>query len=243
MNDRFAFDFAGQRWWALPEGALFWLSERVLLVADLHLEKASYFAGFGQPLPPYDSRATLEKLAALASRLNPQEIWCLGDSFHDNDGQARLDPASVQLLERLAASHRWLFIAGNHDGLPDGRWGTRAADEIERSGIIFRHEHDPADVRPQISGHYHPKVRVMTRAQPVRRACWVQSDTALIMPAFGALTGGLDVDDPAIAGLFSGPYAALVATAAGLARFPRRPVAKMSHKPGEVQKSLALPLE
>jgi uncharacterized protein len=227
--DTHMFDFAGERWLATPEGALFWPRRRVLLVADLHLEKASWFAAHGQLLPPYDSRATMTLLDAVAARLDPAEIWCLGDSFHDRDGQSRLDPAADAMLVSLAARHRWLFIAGNHDGLPGGQWGTESRDELVVDSLVFRHEHDPADPRHQVSGHFHPKTLVPTRGRNVRRACFACGARALILPAFGSLTGGLDIDDPAIAGLFAGPYAALVATAQGLARFPRTPVAKMSH--------------
>ncbi|MBA4748316.1 MAG: ligase-associated DNA damage response endonuclease PdeM [Sphingopyxis sp.] len=227
--DPFAFEFAGEWWRATPEGALFWPRHRILLVADLHLEKASWYARHGQPLPPYDSRATLASLGAIAARLDPREIWCLGDSFHDRDGQARIDPAAEALLLRLAARHRWLFIAGNHDGLPDGRWGTSSVDVLTHGGLVFRHEHDPDDPRPQLSGHYHPKASVALRGRHVRRPCFACGESALILPAFGSLTGGLDIDDPAIARLFTGPYAALVPTAQGIATFPRAPVAKMSH--------------
>lgn len=227
--DRHAFDFAGERWVATPEGALYWPRRRVLLVADLHLEKASWFAALGQMLPPYDSHATLTALAAVAARLDPAEIWCLGDSFHDRAGQSRLGPAAEAILRVLAARHRWLFIAGNHDGLPGGQWGTASHDELVERDIVFRHEHDPADGRPQLSGHFHPKATVPLRGRLVRRACFACGDRALILPAFGSLTGGLDIDDPAIAQLFVGAYAALVPTAHGLARFGRAPVAKMSH--------------
>jgi DNA ligase-associated metallophosphoesterase len=229
MDDRFAFAFGGERWLATPEGALFWPRRRVLLVADLHLEKASWFARFGQPLPPYDSRATLERLTAVAARVDPREIWCLGDSFHDRAGQSRLDPAAEALLVALAARHRWLFVAGNHDGLPDGRWGTHSIDEVDADGLVFRHEHDPANPRPQLSGHYHPKTMVALKGRSVRRPCFACGEHALILPAFGSLTGGLDIDDPVIAGLFPGPYAALVPTAQGVARFARTVVTKMSH--------------
>lgn len=229
--DPFAFEFAGEIWRATPEGALFWPRRRVLLVADLHLEKASWFAAHGQPLPPYDSRATLASLDAIASRLGPREIWCLGDSFHDHGGQARIDPAAEALLIDLAARHRWLFIAGNHDGLPDGRWGTVARDELVTDGLVFRHEHDVADMRPQLSGHFHPKISLPVRGRHVRRPCFACSESALILPAFGSLTGGLDIDDPVIARLFAGSYAALVPTARQLTRFERKSVAKMSHVP------------
>jgi uncharacterized protein len=204
VSDPFIFDFAGEIWRATPEGALFWPRRHVLLVADLHLEKASWFATHGQPLPPYDSRATMAALAAVAERVSPAEIWCLGDSFHDHGGQWRLDPAAENILRSLA-------------------------DELVLDGLVFRHEHDPRDPRPQLSGHFHPKTMVPLRGRNVRRGCFACGDRALILPAFGSLTGGLDIDDPAIAGLFDGPFAALVPTAQGLARFSRAFVAKMSH--------------
>lgn len=229
MSDPFAFQFAGENWRATPEGALFWPRHQVLLVADLHLEKASWFAAQGQMLPPYDSRATLTALDVVAARMDPAEIWCLGDSFHDRDGQSRLDPAAEAILRALAARHRWRFIAGNHDGLPGGQWGTESHDELVVDSLVFRHEHDLADPRPQLSGHFHPKVAVPLRGRNVRRACFACGERALVLPAFGSLTGGLDVDDPAITRLFDGPYAALVPTAQGLARFARGAVAKMSH--------------
>lgn len=228
MSTAFDFEFGGEHWRASPDGALFWLRRSVMLVADLHLEKGSWFAAHGQPLPPYDSRATLDRLAGDAARWNPAEIWCLGDSFHDRAGQARLDPVAETKLVALAARHRWLFIAGNHDGLPDGRWGTRSVDEVVRDGLVFRHEHDARDPRPQLSGHYHPKTSVALRGRGVRRPCFAMGGHALILPAYGSYTGGLDIDDPAIAGLLGHRYAALVATGRGLARFDRKNVAKMS---------------
>jgi uncharacterized protein len=228
MDDGLTFEFAGEEWRASPEGALLWVRRSVMLVADLHLEKGSWFAAHGQPLPPYDSRATLARLAAVAARWQPHEIWCLGDSFHDRAGQSRLDPAAEHELAGLAARHRWLFIAGNHDGLPDGRWGTYSVDEVVEGDLVFRHEHDSADPRPQLSGHFHPKTRVATRGRAVRRPCFACGQNALILPAFGSYAGGLDIDDPAIAGLLGASYAALVPTAQGLARFARASVAKMS---------------
>jgi hypothetical protein len=242
MDDRFAFDFVGERWLATPEGALVWPRRRVLLVADLHLEKASWFAAHGQPLPPYDSRATLDQLSRVVARYDPAEIWCLGDSFHDPAGQDRLDPAAEALLTRLAAAHRWLFLAGNHDGLLDGRWGSRATDEVAEAGIVFRHAHDTDDPTPQISGHYHPKVGVSARGRMVRRPCFLLAERALILPAFGSFTGGLDIHDAVFAALLPGPRTALVATGQGLARFAQPYVAKMSQDCHELAnlRSLAL---
>jgi metallophosphoesterase superfamily enzyme len=94
------FSFAGIELMALPQGALFWPARRALLVADLHFEKASFFARFGQMLPPYDSIATLSDLAAIAAATGARELWCLGDSFHDRHGCQRL---SDEARERLVA--------------------------------------------------------------------------------------------------------------------------------------------
>lgn len=231
MDPRLSFSFAGHDWMALPSGALFWPAHRILLVADLHLEKASFFAALGQPLPPYDSRATLARLADCVVQCDPDAIWCLGDSFHDPDGQHRLEPAAADLLRSMAQRRRWHFIAGNHDGLTDGLWGTEAVEECELDGIVFRHIHDPDDSRPQVSGHFHPRLQMIVRGRSMRRPCFVHGEKSIILPAFGSLTGGLDIDDPAIAGLFPKGFDALVATGRGLARFRRGPVAKMSHQP------------
>lgn len=228
MPDPMAFDFAGECWLASPEGALFWPRRAVLLVADLHLEKASFFAAHGQPLPPYDSRETMARMEHVVARWNPAEIWCLGDSFHDPHGQARLDDVAEAMLANLVKDRRWLFIAGNHDGLPDGRWGTGSIDETICDGIVFRHIHDPADPRPQVSGHYHPKVRIAGTGRTVRRPCFVRGKAGLLLPAFGSLTGGMDVDDPVITELFDGQFDALVPTSRALACFTRPSVAKMS---------------
>ena len=72
------FSFSGHELMALPQGALFWPARRALLVADLHLEKASWFAKGGQMLPPYDSIATLADLELIVASTGAEEIWCLG---------------------------------------------------------------------------------------------------------------------------------------------------------------------
>ncbi len=133
------FSFAGHDWVALPEGALFWPRHGALIVADLHLEKASWYARLGQPLPPYDSRVTVELLAKLALQTNAKAIWCLGDSFHDRDGSARLETEAAAQLARLARERRITFVAGNHDGLAGGAGGAEAVDELLVYGMMFRH--------------------------------------------------------------------------------------------------------
>ena len=215
-----AFDFAGHRLHALPQGALFWPARRALIVADLHFEKASWFAKFGQMLPPYDSIATLADLTALVAAAEPAEIWCLGDSFHDSAGSRRLPARAQAMLRDLTARVDWVWVTGNHDHALDDPFGGRIVDEAEVDGLILRHEADPADVRPELSGHFHPKLRVAVRGRNVARRCFVASATKLILPAFGALTGGLDAAHPQILQAVGADARALIPVTDRLLSFP-----------------------
>jgi DNA ligase-associated metallophosphoesterase len=205
---------------ALPQGALYWPARRALLVADLHFEKASWFARFGQMLPPYDSIATLSDLTALVTATDAQEVWCLGDSFHDARGCERLPQQARDILRALTSTTRWTWITGNHDaGMADHCGGT-LVEEVAVDGLVLRHEADPRDPRPELSGHYHPKLRLNLRGRHVARRCFVAGPTKLILPAFGALTGGLDVDHPEIKRAMGGKAEALIPIADRLLRFP-----------------------
>lgn len=205
---------------ALPEAALFWPARRALLVADLHLEKASAFAAHGQMLPPYDSRATLARLAALIDHLSVDELWCLGDSFHDAAGGARLPNADRAQLDALAARVRWTWIVGNHDAALPPDLGGEVVAEAAVDGVLLRHEADPGEGSPEISGHFHPKVRVRLRGRHVSRRCFVASARKIILPAFGALTGGLDAAHPEIRRSMGDAAEALVPLADRLLRYP-----------------------
>jgi uncharacterized protein len=214
------FSFACESFEASPSGTLYWPAQQALLVADLHLEKASWFASAGQMLPPYDSLGTLTALADEAGRTGAKRLYCLGDSFHDPFGCDRLEPQARSLLTSLTAQIDWTWIAGNHDpGFAD-QMGGRIAEEVELGGIILRHEARPDEPRPEISGHFHPKLRVNVNGRNISRRCFVASDTKLILPAFGALTGGLDARHPAIVRATRGMGIALVPVADRLLRFP-----------------------
>jgi len=214
------FSFAGETFDATADGALYWRSERALLVADLHLEKASWFARLGQFLPPYDSHATLTALAAEVKRTGATRLFCLGDSFHDRFGCDRLPTSARELLSELTAALDWTWIVGNHDpGFAD-HCGGRIEDEVEIGGIILRHEAVRRESRPEISGHFHPKLRVHLRGRQVSRRCFVTSASKIIMPAFGSLTGGLDAHHPQIMSSVGANAAALVPVSDRLLRFP-----------------------
>jgi hypothetical protein len=187
---------------AFPEGALWWADLRLLVVADLHLEKGSSFARRGQLVPPYDTVETLSRIARLIARLNPQAVIALGDSFHDAEGALRLSASDRDILSGLQSGREWMWIAGNHDpGRPAGLGGS-AMDELAVGKLVFRHEPQSSSAEGEVAGHLHPCARVYGRGKSVRRRCFAGDGYRLILPAFGAYTGGLDVLDPAFDGLF-----------------------------------------
>ena len=212
--------FAGHGFDALSAGALFWPARRALLFADLHFEKASWFAQFGQMLPPYDTLETLAGIEAVVARTQPAEIWCLGDSFHDIGGCDRLSNEAQTRLRALTAASDWTWITGNHDRIVADHCGGRVIDEAVVDGLVLRHEADPRETRPELSGHFHPKLRVKLRGRGVSRRCFVATATKLILPAFGSLTGGLDAHHPEIVRAVGGGAEALIALEDRLLRFP-----------------------
>jgi DNA ligase-associated metallophosphoesterase len=212
--------FAGETFLPQPCGALFWPAREMLLLADLHLEKASFYATHGQFLPPYDSFDTLACLIDAVEATGASRVVCLGDSFHDAGGAARLPAAAAAALRRLTADLDWLWITGNHDDASAAVLGGRVAVAARLDGINLRHEAIADDPAPEISGHFHPKLRLTLRGRRVVRRCFALTPTKLVLPAYGALTGGLDVADPVFARAVGGPLAALVATRERLLRFP-----------------------
>lgn len=215
-----AITIGGARLELCAEGALYWPDERTLIVADLHLEKASALAP-RHLLPPYDSAATLAALGALCRRLAPRRIIALGDSFHDESGHDRLPETSRRALAALQAGREWLWVAGNHDPAPPVGAGGDAVGEIRFDGLAFRHR-PMAGESGEIAGHLHPAARVRVRGRAFRRKCFIGDGTRMILPAFGALTGSLNVLDPAFAGLFPGSYTAWMLGRSHLHAMPAR---------------------
>lgn len=226
------FAFAGHEMLLGQGRALYWPAQGALLVADLHLEKASWFAQRGSMLPPYDSRDTLERLADAVRITGARRVITLGDNFHDDAGAHRLDPYCTGMLEALTRALDWVWITGNHDeALPKGFGGT-IVPELELGGITLRHEAKPGETAPELSGHYHPKLRVNVRNRHIARPCAVMGRSAtgaerMIMPAFGTLTGGLDATAPAIRAALSPAtrIEALMPARGQIARFALWPAA------------------
>lgn len=183
-------------------GALHWPERGWLVVADLHLEKGSGFAARGQLLPPYDTGATLDRLEDACRRLRPKRVVCLGDSFHDRNAATRVAPVDGRRIARLTAAHEWIWIAGNHDPRPPEDWGGTVLEDLVEGALSFRHEARPGPVAGEVSGHFHPKAAVRARGRRVGGRCFACDGDRLILPAFGAYAGGLDVTNPAVASLF-----------------------------------------
>ena len=186
-----------------PSGAVYWPARNMLILADLHLEKGSAAAGRGRLLPPYDSRTTLDRMATLMRRYSPAHVLALGDSFHDAEGAARLQPADRARLASMAHATEFIWVLGNHDPrLPDSLPGKVAA-EWSDGPLLFRHEAGAGGSDAEICGHHHPKATVPVRGASVTRPCFVtDGHRRLMLPAFGTYTGGLDIGDAAIATLF-----------------------------------------
>ncbi|KRQ11012.1 phosphoesterase [Bradyrhizobium pachyrhizi] len=184
-------------------GALFWEQQSLLVVSDLHLEKGSSFANRGVLLPPYDTVATLGRLAAVIARHDPRQVIALGDSFHDRDAHARLSDPDREALAALQLRRNWIWISGNHDPALPSDLGGVVATEVAIGPIVFRHE--PTGAAGEIAGHLHPKARVPTRGRSIERRCFACDGERAVMPAFGAYTGGLSIRDAAFTRIFGSP--------------------------------------
>ena len=195
---------------ALPEGALWIDDAKTLIVSDLHLEKGSAFALRGQMLPPYDTHAALMKLEALMRRLQPEIVVSLGDSFHDGGGVARMGDADRARLQAMIKACDWIWVEGNHDGRAPETLGGVVRETLRIGALVLRHEPTEGQAPGEIAGHLHPCARVSGRGRSVRRRCFATDGARLVMPAFGAFTGGLNVCDDAFAPLFPEGALALV---------------------------------
>jgi len=189
-------------------GAAWWPAERALIFADIHFEKGSSLARRGALLPPYDTRTTLNRIGKLMDRYAPARVIALGDSFHDPDAADRLDEKERAMLAAQVTRTDWIWIEGNHDPHPPAWLGGSVALELAVGGLVFRHEPSAQSQCGEIAGHLHPCATVTRHARSLRRRCFAADQCRMVMPAFGAYAGGLDVQDEAIADLFAGAFAA-----------------------------------
>lgn len=207
MSDRPFILVNGERVTLLTAGALWLDAAETLVFSDLHFEKGSHFAQRGVLLPPYDTRTTLRRVATLMKTLKPRRVVSLGDAFHDGAAEARMDAEDKALLASLTVGSDWLWILGNHDPEPPARFAGAVETAARIGGLLFRHEPALSAEAGEIAGHLHPVARVRTERGAIRRRCFVTDGARLVMPAFGAYAGGLNVLDGAFAPLFAEPVA------------------------------------
>src|SRR5438132_751440 len=208
-------------------GALLWKEQGLLVVSDLHLEKGSSFAARGVLLPPYDTVATLSRLAAVIARYDPRMVIALGDSFHDRNAHERLSVLDRETLTAMQARRDWIWISGNHDPALPSDLGGVVASEVAIGPIAFRHE--PTGAMGEIAGHLHPKARVVTRGRSMERRCFACAGERAVMTAFGAYTGGLGMREPAFATRVSTRWSAWIAISVRMLR--PRPAATAAWMP------------
>ena len=189
-----------------PSGAVLWPTGGLVVIADLHLEKGRAMARRGTFVPPYDTELTLCRLEALLDRLRPTTVVSLGDAFHDRAGPRSLPPAQADRLARLVHGTRWVWITGNHDPFIPAELGGAVMDALAVGGL--RLVHVPSGDGPELAGHLHPKARIAGRRLRLSRPCFVSDGTRLVLPAFGAYTGGINALSPTVTRLFEGGFAA-----------------------------------
>jgi len=203
--ERFALDefltqpisICGKTFLADQSGALYLPAEKSLIVADLHFEKGSAYASRGLMLPPYDTRQSLLRLAQVIDRLEAETVVALGDSFHDCDAADRISDDDLQILKIIQEDRRWIWVTGNHDPIISDVFGGERVDELVLGGVTLRHEPRLGRITHEIAGHMHPAARLSIHGTSLRRPCFVANGLRLILPAFGAYTGGLNVLDDA----------------------------------------------
>ena len=192
----------GKQFLADMSGALYWPGERALIVADLHLEKASAHAKRGTLLPPYDTRETLERLAIAIERYDPEVVIALGDSLHDGGASDRIAPGDLAALRILQEDRRWIWVTGNHDPDVGQQLGGEVVDDLTAGGLRLVHMPTDGHATHEIAGHLHPAARLSLYGHTLRRPCFIGNRLRLVLPAFGAFTGGLNVLDAAFLPLF-----------------------------------------
>ncbi len=220
-RDEAVLSVAGTQFLATADGALVWPEESLVVVSDLHLEKGSSFAERRMLLPPYDTSATLARLARLLGRFAARRLIFLGDSFHDRRADARIAPRDRETLLHCIHRREVFWIAGNHDPHPPAGFGGTATAELAIGPVLFRHEPSHGAEAGEIAGHLHPVARVATRGRSLRRRCFAGDGTRAILPAFGAYAGGLNVRDAAFAPLFPNGFTAHLMGDERVFPFPR----------------------
>lgn len=188
-------------------GALWIDGTRTLIAADLHLEKGSAYAARGQLLPPYDTRATLARLRAEIEATRARTVVLLGDSFHDPGAESRMAADDLATIRDVAEDCELVWVVGNHDADGPALSPGRIVGTMEVGPLRLVHEPAAGPAHGEVAGHLHPCAKARGFGRSVRRRCFLTDGSRIVLPAFGAYAGGLNVLDRAFSPLFAAPPA------------------------------------
>lgn len=185
---------AGERVLLLPQRALYWPRERMLVVADIHFGKAASFRALGVPVPRGTTSENLAALDALLAAHPVDHIVFLGDFLHAKAAHAS---ATVAAMLRWREGHpglRLTLVRGNHDahaGDPSALLDIDIVDEpYLQAPFAFCHHPDLAADGYVLAGHVHPVYRLISGRDALRLPCFLLGPGRAVLPSFGAFTGG-----------------------------------------------------
>jgi DNA ligase-associated metallophosphoesterase len=207
-----------------PRKALWWPDRQVLAIADMHLDKGRALAQEGNPVPPYDTKETLSRLHELIQTYRPRTVLSLGDSFHNlHVSQTLQDEETGMLKQLMGMVKEWRWITGNHDPVETLPFGGDIAPFVTENKINFMHGDGYIPVKPVVIGHYHPKAKVRTKGRVFSGPCFAWNNDRLILPSFGAYTGGLSISHPDMEVILGDKAEFALIVGKTVARFNRSP--------------------
>jgi DNA ligase-associated metallophosphoesterase len=178
----------------LPQKAAFWPRERMLIIADIHFGKAAAFRSFGIPVPRGTTTENLQALDALIELTGARHILFLGDFLHARAAHAASTQSAMLAWRQRRCELILTLVRGNHDrhaGDPAVQLGIDLVDEPYTVGpYSFCHHPDIAAPAYVLAGHVHPVYVLATRSDALRLPCFIAGPQRMILPSFGAFTGG-----------------------------------------------------
>ena len=201
MTETLKIEIAGHALVLSSNRAAFDPQSKSLLIADAHFGKDAVFRARGIPVPVGTTPETLRRLNALIASHEPERIIFLGDMLHARESHAD------ETLEALAAwrrNHREIsltLVEGNHDkhaGALPALFGVDVVKEPYTLGPwALCHHPQQTENAYALAGHEHPVYRLATSTDSLRLPCFRFSKHAGVLPAFGAFTGGYEVNHEA----------------------------------------------
>ncbi len=189
-----AVNVVGERLLLLPEKAVFWPAQEMLIIADIHFGKAASFRALGVPVPRGTTTENLLGLDALVNAHGARHVMFLGDFLHARAAHASSTQQAMLAWRETRRDLRLTLVRGNHDkhaGDPAAVLGIELVDEPHAVGpFAFCHHPDLDTGAYVMAGHVHPAWVLATRFDALRLPCFVVGSHRMILPSFGSFTGG-----------------------------------------------------